>query len=250
MTDVTVTAEPGPPGLPLADELESHRRELTAHCRRILGSVADAEDATQETLMRAWRKIDGFEGRSALGSWLHRIATRVCFDILDSRRRHPVPMDLAGSRAAEVAVPATLPRTAWMASTAGAGQAPTADDPAELAVARESVRLAFVATLQRLPSRQRAVLILREVLRWPAAEVAELLGTSVAGVNSALQRARATLDTDTDTGADRSTPLDPTQQALLTRYIDAFERHDMTSLVALLHGGERSAANLPPIVVQ
>ena len=175
-------------------ELEQHRAELTGYCYRMLGSGFEAEDAVQETMVRAWRGLDRFEGRSALRSWLYRIATNVCLDMLHGRQRRARPMDLGPATDAERGASARrCPRAS------GCSRSPTADagsrdgDPAEQARPRETIRLAFVAALQHLPPRQRAVLILREVLRWQASEVAELLDTSVASVNSALQRARATL---------------------------------------------------------
>jgi RNA polymerase sigma-70 factor (ECF subfamily) len=222
--------------------LEQHRRELTGYCYRMLGSVFEAEDAVQETLVRAWRSIDGFQGRSTLRSWLYRIATNVCLDMLRSGQRRARPMDLGPSSTADSFTRATLPEHAWLQPIPDARVLPDGD-PAELAAAKETVRLAFVAALQQLPARQRAVLILREVLRWQAAEVAELLGTSVASVNSALQRARATLAAR-DAGATRMHTVDAAQQELLARYVDAFERYDIESLVSLLH--EEAVMSMPP----
>ncbi len=213
--------------------MAAHRRELTGYCYRMLGAGSEAEDAVQETFVRAWRAIDGFEGRSSLRSWLYRIATNVCVDMLRMPQRRARAMDMGPAVAAADGLGPTLPDSAWVQPIADAKVVDLGADPAEVAAARESIRLAFVAALQHLPARQRAVLILREVLRWPAAEVAELLDSSVASVNSALQRARATLATCDPT---RVEPLadDPEQQALLDRYVDAFERYDMESLVALL----------------
>lgn len=224
--------------------LLAHRRELTGYCYRMLGSVFDAEDAVQETLVRAWRALDDFEGRSALRSWLYRIATNVCLDQLSGRQRRALPMDLAGDPYPPV--PASLagrrPGTAWVEPVLDRQVLPEHGDPAERAVARESVRLAFVAALQHLPPRQRAVLILREVLRWKAEEVAQLLDTTVASVNSALQRARATLADRGGRPAPRT--LDDDGRALLERYLDAFERYDIDAFVRLLH--EDATQHMPP----
>src|ERR687886_1450519 len=174
-------------------DLEGYRGELTGYCYRMLGSAFDADDAVQETLVKAWQAADRFEGRSALRSWLYRIATNVCLDLLRSRQRRALPMDLSGPVPAVTAPKETLPDEAWVLPVPDAEVMPADSDPAERAVLQESIRLAFVAALQHLPPRQRAVLILREVLAWQAAEVAELLDTTVVSVNSALQRARATL---------------------------------------------------------
>jgi len=226
--------------------LEKHRRELTGYCYRMLGSGFEAEDAVQETMVRAWKGIDGFEGRAALRSWLYRIATNVCLDMLRGPQRRARPMDLGPSSPADTALGAVEPEHAWVQPIADARVVPTEDDPAEVTATRESIRLAFVAALQHLPPKQRAVLILREVLRWHADEVAELLDTSVASVNSALQRARATL-----AAGDRETSepqqVDAEQSALLARYVDAFERYDITSLVALIH--EDATFSMPPFAL-
>src|SRR3954469_1672575 len=209
------------------DRLEQHRVELTAYCYRMLGSSFEAEDAVQETMVRAWRGIDRFEGRAALRSWLYRIATNVCLDMLNGRNRRARPMDLGPAGSAEEFHAGTLPEAAWLEPMPASRVLPEDGDPAELAAARETLRLAFVNALQHLPARQRAVLILREVLRWRATEVAELLDTSVASVNSALQRARATLASlDLDASAGPSA-VDDGQQDLLSRYVDAFEQFDI-----------------------
>jgi RNA polymerase sigma-70 factor (ECF subfamily) len=222
---------------PTADALETHRGELTAYCYRMLGSPFEAEDAVQETLIRAWRGIGRFEGRSALRSWLYRIATNVCLDLLNGRERRARPMDLGPARAPELANLTTLPAGTWVEPL-------PESDPAEIAAGRETIRLAFVAALQLLPPRQRAALILCEVLHWRAAEVAELLDTSVASVSSALQRARATLAASETSAADPLLPLDDADRELLDRYVQAFERYDMEALTALLH--EDATQSMPP----
>ena len=225
-------------------QLERHRVELTAYAYRMLGSAFEAEDAVQETMLRAWRSYDGFEGRAALRSWLYRIATNVCLDMLTGRERRARPMDLAPAKTADTPLDDGLSETSWILPVPDERILPAGGDPAEAVESRESVRLAFVAALQHLPPRQRAVLILREVLRWKATEVAELLDTSVASVNSALQRARATLaDADVET-TDSSRPMDDEQRALLARYVDAFERYDLDSLTSLLR--EDATWSMPP----
>jgi RNA polymerase sigma-70 factor (ECF subfamily) len=192
--------------------------------------------------VRAWRGLDAFEGRAALRSWLYRIATNVCLDMVQGPQRRARPMDLSPSSTADSVLDAGLPEHAWVQPVHDARVLPTDGDPAELAASRETIRLAFVAALQHLPPRQRAVLILREVLRWPATEVAELLETSVPSVNSALQRARATLGAlDLEAAPPR---IDAEQQELLARYVTAFERYDMTSLISLIH--EDATFSMPP----
>jgi RNA polymerase sigma-70 factor, ECF subfamily len=226
-----------------AEDLEQYRRELTGFCYRMLGSVFDADDAVQESMMRAWRAIDGFEGRSAMRSWLYRIATNVCLDMLRSRQRRARPMDMGPAWTTESFTGAQLPEAAWVQPIPDDRVLPESGDPAELAAAKESVRLAFITALQYLPARQRAVLILREVLRWQASEVAELLDTTVASVNSALQRARATMSArEGDTPAGDVVTGD--QRELLTRYVDAFERYDINSLVTLLR--DDAIMSMPP----
>jgi RNA polymerase sigma-70 factor (ECF subfamily) len=229
-------------GEPAEVVLEQHRSELTGYCYRMLGSAFEAEDAVQETMIRAWRGLDRFEGRSALRSWLYRIATNVCLDMLGGRERRARPMDLGPAREPELANLATRPEATWITPVPDGHVLPEGGDPAEIAVARETIRLAFVAALQHLPPRQRAVLILCEVLRWQASEVAELLETSVASVNSALQRARATLSTADLRAA--QTPLDEADSALLDRYVEAFERYDMEALTELIR--EDATQSMPP----
>ena len=221
------TAQPA-----IAGELEQYRRELTGYCYRMLGSAFEAEDAVQETMLRAWRSLDRFEGRSALKSWLYRIATNVCYDQLGGRERRARPMDLGPAVEPLFENLAELPEVTWITPL------PTPD---ELAEQRETLRLAFVAALQHLPPKQRAALILCEVLKWQASEAAELLETSVASVNSALQRARATLAT-----ADTAAPaeLDAETLALLDRYVAAFEDYDIDRLTDLLH--EDAIQSMPP----
>jgi len=214
------------------EALEQHRRELTGYCYRMLGSAFDAEDAVQETMVRAWRSLERFEGRSALKSWLYRIATNVCFDALAGRERRARPMDLGPAQEPLFENLAELPEVTWITPL------PTPD---ELAEQRESLRLAFVAALQHLPPKQRAALILCEVLKWQASEAAELLETSVASVNSALQRARATLAT-ADIAA--TSELDDEARGLLERYVSAFEAYDIDRLTELLH--EDAVQSMPP----
>jgi len=228
---------------PQPADLEQYRRELTGYCYRMLGSGFEAEDAVQETMVRAWRGLDRFEGRAALRSWLYRIATNVCVDMGRGRQRRARPMDLGPASPADTTVDGGLPEQVWIMPIPDARILPTAGDPAEQAASKDSVRLAFVAALQLLPARQRAVLILREVLRWQATEVAELLDTSVASVNSALQRARATLAAH-DLEDTRASVTDEEQQALLARFVDAFERYDVSQLVTLLH--DDVVQSMPP----
>lgn len=211
-----------------ADRLEEHRGELTGYCYRMLGSAFEAEDAVQETMIRAWRNFDRFEGRSSLRSWVYRIATNVCLDALAAGKRRALPMDLGGPTSGATSPGAPLEAGLWVEPCPG--------DPADLAAGDESVRLAFVAALQHLPARQRATLILREVLGFSAVEVADLHGSSVASANSALQRARATLAARrAETGDLAAPPSDAVQRALAERYAAAFSRFDMEELNMLLH---------------
>jgi RNA polymerase sigma-70 factor (ECF subfamily) len=225
---------------PIADQLEEHRRELTGYCYRMLGSAVDAEDAVQETMVRAWRAADRFEGRAALRTWLYRIAANVCFDHLQAGKRRALPLDLSGPTAADRPDLTILPEATWI------GPIPEARvlDPASSTIARESIRLAFIAALQHLPSRQRAVLILRDVLRFEATEVAALLDTSVAAVTSALQRARATMTARDLSPEAAPAALDARDRELLDRYLEAFERYDLDALVPLIQRDARQS--MPP----
>ncbi|WOX22508.1 sigma-70 family RNA polymerase sigma factor [Streptomyces solicathayae] len=237
MSDLATTGD-------VDSRLEKYRTELTGYCYRMLGSAFEAEDAVQDTMVRAWRSIDSFEGRSSLRSWLYRIATNVCLDSLNAGNKRARPMDLTAATPVAQARLNERPEITWLEPVPDGRVLPSVADPAETAVARESIRLAFVAALQHLPPKQRAVLILREVLAWKAAEVAELLGTTVASVNSALQRARATLAEQSPATSDTANPLDEEQQQLLERYVVAFEGYDMKALTALLH--EDATMSMPP----
>jgi len=223
---------------------EQHRTELTAYCYRMLGSAFEADDAVQETLVRAWRAFDRFEGRSSVRSWLYRIASNVCFDMLKGRRRRALPMDLMEVGHADGPVAPPTSESMWVGPVPDARVLESGGSPAEEVEARESVRLAFVAALQLLPPRQRAVLILREVLKWKASEVAELLDTTVVSVNSALQRARATLAERNLTTLEANDVVDERQRALLERYVAAFEAFDIESLVQLLR--DDATMSMPP----
>ncbi|MDQ6909624.1 MAG: sigma-70 family RNA polymerase sigma factor [Actinomycetota bacterium] len=236
----------GPDTTTIELELETHRRDLTGYCYRMLGSGFEAEDAVQETMVRAWRGIDSFERRSALRSWLYRIATNVCLDMQQGPQRRARPMDLGPSSTADSVLGPGLPENTWISPIQDSRVLPADGDPAELATQRETIRLAFIAALQHLPPRQRAVLILRDVLRWHATEVAELLDTSVASANSALQRARATLAA-ADLDAPGTTTMDPAQQQILARYVEAFERYDISALVALIC--EDASFSMPPFAL-
>jgi RNA polymerase sigma-70 factor (ECF subfamily) len=221
------------------DVLTPYRRELLSHCYRMLGSVHDAEDLVQETMLRAWRAYDRFEGRSTLRTWLYKIATTQCLTALESRSRRPLPAGLGGPSETGGQPLETREDVPWLEPL------PTGDeDPAAIVTSRESTRLAFVAALQHLPARQRVVLILRDVLAWRAAEVAELLDTSVAAVNSALQRARTQLDEIAPTRDDVLEPTTTDKQELLERYVAAFERKDVDVIVALL--AEDAVWEMPP----
>ncbi|MEO8966914.1 MAG: sigma-70 family RNA polymerase sigma factor [Solirubrobacteraceae bacterium] len=227
---------------PFASAMENHRRELTGYCYRMLGAGSEAEDAVQETFLRAWRSRDAFERRATLRSWLYRIATNVCLDMPQRPQRRARPMDLVSPATTETAVLGLRSDATWVQPISDTRALPDSGDPAELAGLRETIRLAFVAALQHLPPRQRVVLILREVLHWHAAEVAELLDTSVPSVNSALQRARATLDR-LELESDE-TALEADDEELLARYVAAFEAYDIETLVTLLR--EDAAFSMPP----
>jgi RNA polymerase sigma-70 factor (ECF subfamily) len=241
MTDLLGTS----PAQDLEQELERHRTALTGYCYRMLGSIFEAEDAVQEAMVRAWRSHGSFEGRSAFKSWLYRIATNVCMDMLNGRERRARPMDFGDAQAPVIEnLGAQLPEATWILPAPDGRVVAGDGDPAELAAARETLKLAFMAALQHLPPRQRAGPILREALREEAAEAAELLGTSVASVNSALQRARATLDSLDVKAEAVSGEVDEQQRALLDRYLDTFERYDMEALTALL--AEDATLSMPP----
>lgn len=228
----------------LETELEAHRGELVAYCYRMLGSPFEAEDAVQEAMLRAWRGIDSFEGRAKLRTWLYRIASNVCFDMLGASQRRARPMDLTGPGSADGPPGELLSEATWIQPIPDARMASAAGDPGDVAIAHETVRLAFIAALQFLPPRQRAVLLLRDVLSWQSSEVAALLGTTVASVNSALQRARATIAARDVGHTEPSRPDDDAQASLLARYLDAFQRYDMDALTALLH--EDAVQSMPP----
>lgn len=226
-----------------AEHLDQHRRELTGFCYRMLGSGAEAEDAVQETLVKAWQAADRFEGRSSVRTWLFRIAANVCIDMGRSPQRRARPVDLGPVRTPDAEhLSDVLPEDRWITPVADEHVLDLDGDPGQVAATRDTIRLAFVAALQHLPARQRAALVLCEVLAWPVREVAELLDASVPAVNSALQRARATMAAARST--EPSGPLTPDQEALLGRYLDAFERYDMSALAALLH--EDAIQTMPP----
>jgi RNA polymerase sigma-70 factor, ECF subfamily len=228
---------------PAFGELEQHRAELTSYCYRMLGSPFDAEDAVQDTFVRAWRSRESFEGRAAVRSWLYRIATNVCLDTLKSKERRIRPMDLGPAQEPLEKNLRTRSEATWLEPIPIQMITPERD-PADVTVERDSVRLALVAALQHLPPRQRAVLVLREVLRWEASEVAQLLDTSVASVNSALQRARATLARSHLDAAEPAPRLSQNDRALLERYVDAFQRYDVKALTSLLK--QDATQSMPP----
>ncbi|TMG56737.1 MAG: sigma-70 family RNA polymerase sigma factor [Chloroflexi bacterium] len=227
----------------LGRQLDEYRADLLAYCYRMLASPFEAEDAVQETFLRAWRGFDSFEGRSAVKTWIHRIATNVCLDMLRSRQHRLRPMDLGPAREPVESNLNVRPEVTWIEPIPDTLIA-TDPDPAERAVSRETVRLAFVAALQHLPPRQRAALILCEVMSWKASEVAELLETSAASINSALQRARATLKESGISTAERAPAMDEAQRALLARYVEAFERYDINALTSVIR--EDAKQSMPP----
>lgn len=219
---------------PTAADFEPYRRELIAHCYRMLASGSEAEDAVQETMLRAWQAADRFEGRSSVRTWLHRIATNVCIDMGRSPQRRARAIDLGPARTPDpVHLADVLPESAWITPIPDAAAIDLGADPADVAASRDTIRLAFIAALQQLPARQRAAIVLCDVLRWPAAEVAQLLDTTTASVNSSLQRARATLAERPTTTP--SAPMTDDQRRLLARYVDAFERYDADALATMLH---------------
>lgn len=246
MSTPTAIGAGSPRTAPVEARLEQHRTELTGYCYRMLGTAPDAEDAVQETFTRAWRGMHRFEERAALRTWLYKIASNVCFDALSAAKKRAMPVDFGPASGVNEPLAPPLPGDEWV------GPAPDAmvigdggGDPAMVTEARESVRLAFVAALQHLPPRQRAVLILRDVLGWRAKEVAELLHLTTVAVNSALQRARATLAArDLEVAQLSPVSADEASAALLARYVDAFERYDMEALTALLH--EDAMQSMPP----
>jgi len=232
------------PDTPSVDvtQLEAHRAALTGHCYRMLGSAADADDAVQETLVRAWKNLERFEGRASLKTWLYRIATNVCLDTLSASARRMRPFEEGPPVPVELATLETRERTHWLEPIPDARALPAEGDPFELAVQRQSIRLAFVAALQHLPPRQRAALLLTEVLGWSAAEVADSLAMTVAAVNSGLQRARATMAAR---GASVSpSALNDEESELLDRYVDLFQSYDVEGLVSLLR--EDATFSMPP----
>jgi RNA polymerase sigma-70 factor (ECF subfamily) len=227
-----------------ARSTDPFRRELLAHCYRMLGSIDDAEDLVQETYLRAWRSYEGFEGRSSVRTWLYQIASNACLTALQQRARRPLPSGLGGPGQDPGADPGAGTDVAWLQPIPDALVTPESADPAAIAAARESLRLALIASFQYLPPRQRAVLILREVLAFPAADVARMLGTSTAAVKSTLQRARARLH-EVAPAADQVTePGEPEARALLDQYIEAFETADAAALARLLR--QDATLELPP----
>jgi RNA polymerase sigma-70 factor (ECF subfamily) len=226
-------------------DLETHRSALTGHCYRMLGSAADADDAVQETIVRAWRSLDRFEGRASLRTWLYRIATNVCLDALSDGARRMRPFEEGSPVTVDQATLDTRERTHWLEPIPDARALPSDADPFERTALRQSIRLAFVSALQHLPPRQRAALLLTDVLGWSAAEVAECLEMTVAAVNSGLQRARATMTSRG--GAASIAELNDEESQLLDRYVDLFQRYDVDGLVSLLR--EDATFSMPPFLL-
>ncbi|WP_310830804.1 sigma-70 family RNA polymerase sigma factor [Paenibacillus pedocola] len=224
------------------DLMEELRSELTGYCYRMMGSIAEAEDAVQDTMIRVWQNRDQIRQYSSRKAWVYRIATNVCLDRLRSAKRRALPMDLSEPAAIIMEPKDSMPRSAWV------WPAPdTANDPVDILVSRETIRLSFIAIMQKLPPRQRAVLILLDVFRWSAKEVADAMGMTVAAVNSALQRARATI-AQSNLRSDEYHEEDvQTDQQLVTRYMEAFEQYDIEALIALFH--ENGSLSMPPFTM-
>ncbi|MGQ0848851.1 MAG: sigma-70 family RNA polymerase sigma factor [Actinomycetota bacterium] len=244
MSDLSVVDIRREAGSDVMEILNPHRVELTAYCYRMLGSPFEAEDAVQETMLRAWRSFDRFEGRASVRTWLYRIASNVCLDMLKAGQRRARPMDLSAPGSVEGHLEPPLTENTWIGPIPDAWALEPASDPAEQAMIRDSVRLAFIAALQHLPPRQRAVLILRDVLDWRANETAELLDTSVASVNSALQRARSNLAATKLVAGEPNDRPDQVDGEFLSRYVEAFQTYDMDSLTALIR--EDAIQSMPP----
>ena len=241
---VVVKAEPG--SEEFARLTDPFRPELLAHCYRLLGSVHDAEDQVQETLLRAWRSFGQFEGRASLRTWLYRIATNECLRAIGNRSRRPLPSGLGNpDEDPEGPLAAAMPEVRWLQPIPDALLRPESADPASVAVSRAGIRLAFIAALQYLPARQRAVLILRDVLGWQAAEVAQLLGTTTTAANGLLQRARAQLRQMAPAQDEMREPASPRDLELLNRYAAAFENADITALTDLLR--DDAVVEMPPL---
>lgn len=236
-TPTNPSAGPVDPAEQTPAALDRYRPELLAHCYRMLGSVHDAEDLVQETYLRAWRSQATFEGRSSMRTWLYRIATNACLTALESRGRRPLPTGLGQEASDPFATLVSRPEVPWLEPVPDSMVAEQPDDPASVVTSRESIRLAFVAALQHLPPRQRAVLVLRDVLAWRAAEVAEVLGMSTVAVNSSLQRARAQLKEAALSRDDVVEPSEPASREVLDRYVAAFEGYDVEAIVALFTEG-------------
>lgn len=229
-----------------SSQADPYRRELMAHCYRMLGSVHDAEDLVQETYLRAWNAYERFEGRASIRTWLYRIATNACLTALEGRGKRPLPTGLAGPTAEPEGDLVERTEVPWLEPAPDVTIGAEAADPGTVVVSRESVRLAFIAALQHLPARQRAVLVLREVLKFRAAEVAEALGTSTASVNSLLQRARAQLDAAMPREEELAEPAAPEQRELLNRYVAAFENYDVPAIVELFRSD--AVWEMPPFL--